>query len=191
MSLDYTNGCVNFRDVGEWVNLIAGKSLLREKTLLRGGKLDHIRSGSEVGHPKTIVNLRRGADAGLSFLNATFLHFPLPQGFERSYTHLPEVKRWLNAVVKSVAYDIEDFPVLFHCTSGKDRTGVIIGVLLHIMSIPLEIIAEEYLLSDGYVDKEELLRALENIKDPAKYFKGIELGRVSDKFLIFPAKEIL
>ena len=28
MGLDYTSGCVNFRDVGEWVNLLASRPVL-------------------------------------------------------------------------------------------------------------------------------------------------------------------
>lgn len=39
-------------------------------------------------------------------------------------------------------------PVLVHCTHGKDRTGVLIAVLLHICGASKEAIAEEYALSD-------------------------------------------
>ena len=35
MGLDYSKGCVNFRDVGEWVNCIGGSNLLPEQLLLR------------------------------------------------------------------------------------------------------------------------------------------------------------
>jgi protein-tyrosine phosphatase len=182
LSLDYTNGCVNFRDVGEWVNLIAGNKLLKEKNLLRGGKLLHITDASEISFAKSIVNLRRGEDVGLGFLNTELHHFPLPSGYERGHTHLPIVKKWLTDVIYAVAYEINDLPVLFHCTSGKDRTGIVIGVLLHIMNIPMEIIIEEYLLSDGEVDKNELFFALENIKEPERYFKNIELNLINEKF---------
>lgn len=187
MSLDYSDGCVNFRDVGEWVNLIAGEKLLYEKRLYRGGKLDHINSPDDIGNTKTIVNLRRGEDKGLSFLNAKLYHCYLGKGIERSHTHLPEVKKWLREVVSLVAYEIEDFPVLFHCTSGKDRTGIVIAVLLRIMNIPLEIVIEEYMLSDGKVDKDEVLFALKNIEPVMNhYFHGIDLNLVRKKILYHP-----
>jgi len=46
----------------------------------------------------------------------------------------------------------------------------------------MEIIIEEYLLSDGEVDKNELFFALENIKEPERYFKNIELNLINEKF---------
>lgn len=184
MSLDYTNGCVNFRDVGEWVNLISGRDLLATDKLLRGGKLDHINSPTDVGFPKTILNLRRGEDRGIGFLGAEMFHIPLPKGNERSETQLPEVKRWLNNVFYALTYEIDKLPVLIHCTSGKDRTGVVVGILLHILYIPIDIIAEEYLLSDGDVDQEELHSAIDGVGDPVKYFKGIDLNILRKKFLL-------
>ena len=54
--------CPNFRDVGEWVNVIAGQAYLPPGRLLRGGKLDLVRDRSEIGSAATIVNLRMGPD---------------------------------------------------------------------------------------------------------------------------------
>jgi hypothetical protein len=39
MALDYSNGCVNFRDVGELVNLITSKDLLRKADCSAEGNL--------------------------------------------------------------------------------------------------------------------------------------------------------
>lgn len=39
-------------------------------------------------------------------------------------------------------------PVLIHCTHGKDRTGVLAALLLHICGASKETIAVEYALSD-------------------------------------------
>jgi protein-tyrosine phosphatase len=62
MSLDYSTGSVNFRDVGEFINLILGKKHINEGLLLRGGKTDFYEYADEIGNPSTIMNLRRGAD---------------------------------------------------------------------------------------------------------------------------------
>ena len=42
MGLDYTDGCINFRDIGGYVNLIMGKTMLREGCLFRGGSIDYV-----------------------------------------------------------------------------------------------------------------------------------------------------
>jgi protein-tyrosine phosphatase len=43
-------------------------------------------------------------------------------------------------------------PVLIHCTAGKDRTGVVIALLLSLVDVPNETIVEDYLLTDRYID---------------------------------------
>lgn len=41
-------------------------------------------------------------------------------------------------------------PVLFHCAAGKDRTGFAAAILLRILGVPLEVVMEDYLLSNQY-----------------------------------------
>jgi protein-tyrosine phosphatase len=43
-------------------------------------------------------------------------------------------------------------PLLVHCTAGKDRTGVMIALLLTLLGVPRETVISEYLLSAGYAD---------------------------------------
>ena len=38
-------------------------------------------------------------------------------------------------------------PLLFNCTAGKDRTGVLAALILHCLGVPREAIVSEYLLS--------------------------------------------
>lgn len=38
-------------------------------------------------------------------------------------------------------------PVLFHCTAGKDRTGVLAGMILSILGVPDRVIIEDYALT--------------------------------------------
>ncbi len=39
-------------------------------------------------------------------------------------------------------------PIVFHCTAGKDRTGVLAALLLDLLGVPHETIAEDYALSE-------------------------------------------
>lgn len=43
-----------------------------------------------------------------------------------------------------------DRPLLFHCTSGKDRTGVAAAILLRLLGVPAELILADYLRSNAY-----------------------------------------
>ena len=67
MALDYTKGCVNFRDVGEWINEIAGYRILSPGRILRGGKLDFVRSPTEIGRPETIISVRSSFSPSFSY----------------------------------------------------------------------------------------------------------------------------
>lgn len=46
-----------------------------------------------------------------------------------------------------------DQPVLYHCTAGKDRTGIITAVILTILKFDKETIYNDYLLSNNYRKK--------------------------------------
>jgi hypothetical protein len=47
----------------------------------------------------------------------------------------------------------EAYPVLVHCTAGKDRTGVLLGMLMDVLGASEEDIAAEYGLSDASIDR--------------------------------------
>ncbi|MDB5045332.1 MAG: tyrosine phosphatase family protein, partial [Deinococcus sp.] len=146
MALDYSAGCVNFRDVGEFLHLMAGESILPLGKILRGGKIDFVDSLDEIGSPKTIINLRNGPDKH-DWPVRTF-HFPTANNLEKYNTSDGQVRRWLNTIVASFQDGQLNYPVLIHCTSGKDRTGIVIAALLSIVGMPERLIVDEYLLSD-------------------------------------------
>lgn len=77
MKLDYTNGSVNFRDVGEFVNLIVERKIMQEGKLFRGGKTNFCKSIEDIGSPNTIINLRKSPDT--KNFGATMIHFGLQE----------------------------------------------------------------------------------------------------------------
>lgn len=46
----------------------------------------------------------------------------------------------------------ESLPLAFHCTAGKDRTGLTAAMLLTLLGVPRETIVADYDLTNGYVE---------------------------------------
>ena len=181
MGLDYTNGCVNFRDVGAFVNLILGEQRLAEGIIFRGGSIDYIRSEAEIEFPKSIINLRKRPD--FDGVDAEYFHFPMANQVERYDTTQKEVRRWLNRIIGIFENPDLKYPVLIHCLSGKDRTGIVVAALLLILGLDRSTIVEEYMLSEGEVREELVNMALDGMKDVDRYFERTDLEKVRKNVL--------
>jgi protein-tyrosine phosphatase len=49
------------------------------------------------------------------------------------------------------AHLVEDrAPLVIHCTAGKDRTGFACALILHVLGVPEDVIAEDYLLTNRF-----------------------------------------
>ncbi|CAK0876295.1 unnamed protein product [Prorocentrum cordatum] len=60
------------------------------------------------------------------------------------------VRAWLRAVLAAVSSaDLAAGPVLLHCRSGRDRTGVATAAVLALLGVPDSAIVAEFLLSSG------------------------------------------
>ena len=57
--------------------------------------------------------------------------------------------------------DRSSYPVLIHCTQGKDRTGLIIILLLLLLNVPAELVDQDYRASTAELVKEEQARLKE------------------------------
>jgi protein-tyrosine phosphatase len=183
MALDYSQGCVNFRDVGECLNLLSEQALFPTQRILRGGKLEFVTSAEQIGNPGTIINLRKGSDPKEKLFGADYRHFPIANDYEKYHTTDPMVRRWLNQIFVCISTSVERFPILFHCTSGKDRTGIVVAALLISLEIDRELVVQEYLFSEGEVARSWIENALDSIDDPAAYFQGVDLNRIRQKLL--------
>jgi protein-tyrosine phosphatase len=54
----------------------------------------------------------------------------------------------------------DTYPAVFHCAAGKDRTGILAALVLGLIGVPDEVIAEDYALSrDGMVRMIEWVKA--------------------------------
>lgn len=183
MCLDYTKGCVNFRDVGEWINLIAGRNLLPTRRILRGGKLDFVETAAEIGNPGTIISLRNGPENRHQVFGTDYFHFPTSNDLEKYETKNKEVRRWLNRIFATLEKRVVNYPILIHCASGKDRTGVVVAALLRSLGLEKKLIVEEYLLSDGRVEEELIVTAIDGLDPLDDYFNHADLKKLRTSIL--------
>jgi protein-tyrosine phosphatase len=75
------------------------------------------------------------------------------EGFKKSYREfvsLPSARREYRKLFLSLA-DRSQLPALFHCTTGKDRTGWAAAALLTLLGVPRETVVEDYLRSNDYI----------------------------------------
>ena len=160
-------GVYNFRDVGGY-RTTAGRQVRRQR-LYRSGEFHRIdpsgvRMLQEELGLNTIIDLRWTEDldrAGtlgplaeaaidrhhIPFGNAESLADipPLPVGF----AYLPLAERCGADVVRVArALSMSDgFPAVIHCSAGKDRTGIVIALLLALLGIEDDDIVKDYSLT--------------------------------------------
>ena len=176
MGLNYTDGCVNFRDLGEYINLVLGEDTFPNGKIYRGGSIDAVKHLSEIGHAQTIFNLRNRAD--YQVFDIAYHDFPMSNKIEKYDTSQKEVKRWLNQVIGSFQSEDIEYPVLIHCLSGKDRTGIVIAAILLILGYKEDDIIEEYFFSEGEVKLELIQLAINGMRPIEEYFEQIDLAIV-------------
>jgi protein-tyrosine phosphatase len=63
--------------------------------------------------------------------------------------------------VFDVLADETSWPTLVHCTQGKDRTGLIVMLLLFLLKVDLDTIEKDYLLSESELEAERPARIKE------------------------------
>ncbi|MCX7746793.1 MAG: tyrosine-protein phosphatase [Clostridia bacterium] len=175
---------VNLRDVGEFVNYLSGKKIMHEKRLFRGGRIGSLDLLSQSVNPQTVINLRSSPDPIEKSESIKQFHFPIANSLEKYNTQLPDVRKWLNTVLSVLSSDDIKYPVYLHCTSGKDRTGIVIASLLWLLGIPENIIKEEYLLSEGKVSIHQIKLSLEGLKRKSNYFSKVSLSQLKSNFLV-------
>jgi len=59
--------------------------------------------------------------------------------------------------------DAAHYPVLEHCTAGKDRAGTLAALLLMLLNVPKETVIQDYVLTAEITDVEALILRWENL----------------------------
>jgi len=88
---------------------------------------------------------------------------PAPEVLGEGYLRMLEFGGPAVATAIRLLADGETLPAVFHCTAGKDRTGVLAALVLGQLGVPEEAIAEDYALTELAVDG---TRAWLQVNDP-------------------------
>jgi protein-tyrosine phosphatase len=160
-------GVLNLRDVGgypvEAGGCVRWRMLFRSDALYR---LDAAGVATVAGLGlRTVVDLRSQPEVDLppSPVGARVTHVPLltgdmpevPLGLGDLYHHLVNERGGqIGAAIAALCGD-DAMPALVHCSAGKDRTGVVIALILAVLGVPDEMIAADYALSAAYLDPDQ------------------------------------
>jgi HAD superfamily hydrolase (TIGR01509 family) len=79
-------------------------------------------------------------------------------------------RRQIAKALRAVNAAPVDAPVVVHCKSGKDRTGLLIAMLLDLVGVPREMIADDYAVSEELLGIPALLAELPEDERPAAEF---------------------
>lgn len=82
-------------------------------------------------------------------LNGLYGNGPSP----RRYLHYLDIGGERLAQGFAMFAEEQNYPILVHCTAGKDRTGVLLGMVMDVLGASDEDIANEYGLSDASIDR--------------------------------------
>jgi len=183
-------GCFNFRDIGGYPT-VDGR-LLRWGRYFRAGRQDRMTSSdlqkvAQLGI-KTQIDLRRPdeledqgrgplEDMGIDYRwhsvippnGSQVLDAAAGEGIsgKRYLRYLDfDTTPWLQ--VFRILADSESYPVVVHCTAGKDRTGVTTAFLLSVLGVKRKLIEEDFILSNR--DQPRHIKFLES--------KGLSSGSV-------------
>jgi protein-tyrosine phosphatase len=161
-------GAYNFRDLGRyptaagqltvWGRLFRSDTL-HELTLADLNLLQRVGLAGVIDLRTTAEVERAGrgllAEEPIRYLHASVLQeeggetIAAPSGddaSERYLWYLDCGREALVAALEMVA-DPQSYPLVFHCTAGKDRTGVLAALVLDLLGVRREVIVEDYMLT--------------------------------------------
>lgn len=146
------DGVSNSRDLGGIRN--AENKSVKFGLIYRSANLDSvteegIKAAKRLGI-KTDLDLRGGEAPAVSPLgsnvNLIVKNAPCYTGAPSGINGTQEYKDALRDEIKVFAYE-ENYPILFHCQIGRDRTGTLAMFILAICGVEKEVIIKEYELS--------------------------------------------
>lgn len=161
-------GCHNLRDIGGYATTDGRQT--RWKTVFRADGLHRLPPFSQEKFLefsiRTIIDLRRPSELAVSpnvfatSTTLTYLNISINPDEKLAHAVPSLVDLYKNMLDTSqpqfrVLFDTlllpDSLPLLVHCTAGKDRTGMVIALLLALANVPAATIAADYAISTEYL----------------------------------------
>lgn len=200
-------GVQNFRDLGGYPSYPAKKQV-RWGMIYRSARIDSLERNArkEVKNMgiRTIIDLRTAEEMLPHPLQAgriNIVHIPIPTGSKRDIlkkikrqeikndTIYPMVLQMNRDLIKNytaeyrrifhILLDKSSYPVVIHCNSGKERTGIVSALILTALGVDEDHIMEDYQLSNTYF----------NIPSNTKYAYQLPVGAQEAITTLFSARE--
>ena len=162
-------GSYNIRDIGGYPTQDGHTT--RWGAIVRADSLSNLPAASQralLDYPiHTVIDLRRSSELQASpdvfaqspdikYVNISLLEDESKvgqvQSLEELYRLMLETSQeQIKLTIETLAQK-DTFPCLLHCTIGKDRTGLIVALLLSLSNVNPATIADDYALSEQYLD---------------------------------------
>ena len=189
-------GCFNFRDIGGYLNkngkrvkkglyFRAGRQdRMSDKDLLQLSELK-VSTQIDLRRPDEVLEQGKGP---LEAMGAKYINIAvIPEGGSDQLSRLVgdtgiSGKRYLGYLefgptswlrLFGILSELDNLPVVLHCTAGKDRTGVSTAFLLSILGVSRDVIEADYLLTN--LDTE---RQADFIESTVGYPEGYDRERM-------------
>jgi protein-tyrosine phosphatase len=160
-------GVLNLRDVGGYP--VQGGGSVRWRTLFRSDALHRLDPAAVAAVTalglRSVIDLRTQPEVDLapSPAGGRVTHVPLltgdlpevPLSLSDLYHHLVDERGEQIGGAIAALCGGDAMPALVHCSAGKDRTGVVIALILAVLGVPDEVIAADYALSAAYLDPDQ------------------------------------
>lgn len=202
-----TDNVENFRDMGGYMT--NDKKMLKWGHIFRSANLDHLSTLDKYRidnlDVNTIIDLRTPEEIPhepTNYPHARRINIPVSAGkikdaeerikqgrmkkgdgvlfLQDVYLQFIEKNSEQFALALDLFTDKKNYPILFHCTIGKDRTGFLAALLLAALNVPEETIMKDYLLSKNYI----------NINQQASYARDMDTDAQETITTLYSANEL-
>ena len=161
------DGCFNFRDLGGYRT--SDDRWVRPERMFRADGPHALTEGDTATLRAlglaTVIDLRTPEEVGQRGCYPTVVsdvieyHLPMvdvlpdiddlagwidPSVTARRYREMLEQGRDAVAEILAILTDPSAYPAVFHCSAGKDRTGLIAAIVLGILGVPDDVIVSDY-----------------------------------------------
>lgn len=188
------SGVDNIRDIGGR-KTYSGKRV-KQGLIYRSANLNDIKKSGKTAlinrlHVKTDLDLRRVDEDGAGYESPVGINYINISG--KSYESIYETEEGRTALVKALRVFTEkkNYPIIFHCVAGRDRTGALAMILEGLLGVKKKDIFRDYELTylSAYSGSQE--SAKERLKKFSKTYNYLAAYKNSDRSFKYNVSKFL